>query len=45
MANGNPYTDKAMKDHANTYHGFLTMLKWGIAAVALVLAILAIFVA
>jgi hypothetical protein len=39
------YTNKAMKDHANTYTGFLAMLKWGIMAVALVLVALAMFVA
>lgn len=45
MANDTAYTDKAMKDHANTYSGFKAMLKWGMAAIALVLIILAVFVA
>jgi hypothetical protein len=39
------YTNKAMKDHANTYTGFLAMLKWGIMAIALVLVALATFLA
>ena len=43
MATGNnDYTDQAMKDHAKTYAGFLTMLKVGMVLVALALGILMI---
>ena len=40
-----PYTHKAMKDHAVTYFGFKSLLKWGIAVVVIVLLGLAIFAA
>ncbi len=45
MAQDNQYTNKAMKDHAGTYNGFLTMMKWSIALIILVLVALAVFVA
>lgn len=45
MAHDKPYTDKAMQDHANTYFGFKSMMKWAIAVIALVLIILAVFFA
>jgi hypothetical protein len=45
MAYDDSYTNKAMKDHANTYAGFLSMMKWSIAGIALVLFCLATFVA
>ncbi len=37
MAQNNAYTNKAMKDHAKTYEGFLAMLKWGTGLIVLVL--------
>ncbi|MBB4633531.1 aa3-type cytochrome c oxidase subunit IV [Sphingosinicella soli] len=37
MAQNNAYTNKAMKDHAKTYEGFLAMLKWGTIGIVLVL--------
>ncbi|MBZ6377210.1 MULTISPECIES: aa3-type cytochrome c oxidase subunit IV [Pacificimonas] len=40
-----PYTDKAMKDHADTYFGFKNLLKYGIGLVVVVLLGLAIFAA
>ncbi len=43
MAHDKPYTDKAMKDHANTYEGFLAMLKWGMGLIALVLLGMLVF--
>ncbi len=43
MAQDKPYTDKAMKDHANTYMGFLAMLKWGTILIVLVLLAMLIF--
>lgn len=45
MAQQKPYTDKAMKDHAATYLGFMSMMKWAIALIALLLIVLAVFVA
>lgn len=45
MAQRKPYTDKAMKEHAHTYFGFKALLKWAMAVIALVLILLAIFVA
>jgi Bacterial aa3 type cytochrome c oxidase subunit IV len=45
MAQQKPYTDRAMKDHAHTYFGFKSLLKWSMATIALVLIILAVFVA
>ena len=43
MALEKPYTDKAMKDHANTYAGFLTMLKWGMGLIVLILLGMLVF--
>lgn len=43
MAQNSSYTDKAMKDHAKTYAGFLAMLKYGTAAIALVLLGMLVF--
>ena len=40
-----PYTQKAIQDHARTYFGFKSLLKWAIGLVVAVLLILAIFVA
>lgn len=40
-----PYTDKAMKNHAETYFGFMKLLKFGIGLVVVVLLGLAIFAA
>ena len=37
MAQNSTYTDKAMKDHAKTYAGFLAMLKYGTGFIVLVL--------
>lgn len=43
MAQDNQYTNKAMKDHAATYGGFLAMMKWGTVLIALTLIALAVF--
>ncbi|MEE4350050.1 MAG: hypothetical protein V2J26_07465 [Pacificimonas sp.] len=45
MSAEKPYTDKAMKDHATTYFGFKSLLKYSIALVVVVLLGLALFVA
>jgi len=37
MAQNSTYTDKAMKDHAKTYTGFLAMMKYGTGFIVLVL--------
>lgn len=44
MAHEKPYTDKAMKDHANTYVGFKSLMKWSIAAIVIVLIGLLLFI-
>ncbi|MBV7257771.1 aa3-type cytochrome c oxidase subunit IV [Pacificimonas sp. WHA3] len=43
MSAQKPYTHKAMKDHANTYAGFKSLMKWSIAVIVLVLLALAVF--
>ena len=45
MSAKKPYTHKAMKDHADTYFGFKSLMKWSIALIVIVLLGLAIFVA
>ncbi len=37
MAQNSSYTDKAMKDHAKTYAGFLAMMKYGTIMIVFVL--------
>jgi hypothetical protein len=43
MAQQKPYTDKAMQDHAHTYLGFKSMMKWAILLIAIIVVSLAIF--
>ncbi|MGB7405275.1 MAG: aa3-type cytochrome c oxidase subunit IV [Pacificimonas sp.] len=38
-----PYTAKAMKDHADTYGGFKTLVKWSIGVIVVILLGLALF--
>ncbi|MHB9881035.1 aa3-type cytochrome c oxidase subunit IV [Pacificimonas sp. ICDLI1SI03] len=45
MSPQKPYTAKAMKDHATTYFGFKSLMKWSIGGIVIVLLGLAIFVA
>ncbi|MEM8826298.1 MAG: hypothetical protein AAF205_00880 [Pseudomonadota bacterium] len=43
MSAKKPYTAKAMKDHAHTYFGFKSLMKWSIAGIVIILLGLAVF--